>query len=80
MQFEVEKWKIESVEAQSRIIKNLADAESKELGPQLEKYKTDMQGLIAKEKIDVDRKRAVSGVAPSSGDKGSKKDNAGKKG
>ena len=80
LQFETEKWKVEAVEAQSRIIKNLADAESKELGPQLEKYKTDMQGLIAKEKADADRQRAVSGVASQSGNKGSGSSNAGKKG
>ena len=77
---EMERWPIEKVEKQSKIILNLASAESKELGPQLEQYKTDMNTMIAKEKIDADRKRAVSGVAAKSGNQGSQANNAGAKG
>ena len=34
-------------EIQSKIIKNLAEAESKEIGHQLDEYKTSMQALVA---------------------------------
>ena len=80
LQFEMGKWEVEKIEKQSKIILNLANAESKELGPQLDKYKTDMNALMAKEKIDADKQRGVSGVAPKSGDKGNKKGNEGAKG
>ena len=80
LRFEQSKWQVESVEKKSIIIKNLAEAEAKELGTQLDKYKTDMDALVRKEKIDADRARAVSGVAPQSGNKGSAKGNAGAQG
>ena len=79
LRFEMEKWGIEKVEKQSKIILNLASAESKELGPQLEQYKTDMNTMVAEEKINADRERGVSGVAPTSGNQGSQKGNAGAK-
>ena len=80
LRFEMSKWGVESVEKKSIIIKNLAEAEAKELGTQLDKYKTDMDALVRKEKIDADRARAVSGVASQSGNKGSAQGNAGAKG
>ncbi len=46
-EFEMMRFKYEMAKIQSEIIKNLAEAESKELGPQLEQYKADMQALIA---------------------------------
>lgn len=68
--FEVKQWPMKVVEIQSKVIKNLAEAESKELGPQLEKYKADMNVLMAKEKANADRERAVQGMANKSGNAG----------
>jgi hypothetical protein len=47
LEFEMMKFGIELGEIKSKIIKNLADAESKEIGPQLEQYKVQMDALIA---------------------------------
>jgi chaperonin GroES len=77
---EAEKWQMEKVEIQSKVVKNLADAESKELGPQLEKYKADMQGMIAREKANADKEKRVQGMANSSGNGGSSQSNAGTQG
>ena len=41
------KFGYQMVEIQSRTIKNLAEAEAKEIGPQLDKYKADMQNLTS---------------------------------
>lgn len=45
-EFEMEKYKLERIKVQSEIIKNWAEAESKEIGPQLEQYKAEMQALV----------------------------------
>ena len=47
LEFEMMKFGFEMGEIQSKIIKNLADAESKEMGPQLEQYKAQMQALVS---------------------------------
>lgn len=69
-EFDVMKFKYEMGEIQSKIIKNLADAESKELGPQLEQYKKDMDVLISREK-NANNQGSVSGVEKQSGNTGS---------
>jgi chaperonin GroES len=69
-QFEVQKWRIQSAEAQSKIIRNLADAEAKEIGPQIEQYKAQMQVLLDKEKLDNDRQARVSGMGAKPGNQG----------
>lgn len=45
-EFEMMKFGFEMAKIQSEVIKNLAEAESKELGPQLEQYKVQMQTLV----------------------------------
>jgi chaperonin GroES len=77
-EFEVEKYIDAQAKIQSEIIKNLAAAEASEIGPQLEQYKAEMQGLLGfakqsveRRKADADNKRRVSGVAGSSGNSGS---------
>ena len=47
LEFEMMKFGIEMAKIQSEIIKNIADAEAAEVGPQIEEYKTQMQALIA---------------------------------
>lgn len=49
-EFEMMKFGFEMAKIQSEIIKNLAEAESKEVGPQLEQYKAQMQALVAMSK------------------------------
>ena len=49
-EFEMMKFGFEMGKIQSEIIKNLAEAESKEIGPQLEQYKAQMQALVAMSK------------------------------
>ena len=46
LEFEMAKFSMEQAKLQSEIIKNLAEAEAKELGPQLEEYKIQAQMLI----------------------------------
>ena len=46
-EFDMLKFKYEMGKIHSEIIKNLAEAEAKELGPQMEEYKADAQVLIA---------------------------------
>jgi hypothetical protein len=46
-EFEVMQFGYEMAKMQSEIIKNLAQAEATELGPQLEEYKTQMQALVS---------------------------------
>ncbi len=46
LEFDIAKYAMEIAEKKSIIIKNLADAESKEAGRQLEQYKTQMETLI----------------------------------
>ena len=46
LEFNIMKFGYEMAEIQSKVILNLAKAESEELGPQLEKYKADMQGMV----------------------------------
>lgn len=45
--FETMKFGVEAAEIESKIIKNLADAESKEIGQQLDLYTTQMQTMVA---------------------------------
>lgn len=47
MEFEFMKFGFEMAKIQSEVIKNLAEAEAKEIGPQLEQYKSEMQALVA---------------------------------
>ena len=51
LEFEMAKYPVEMAKMQSEIIKNLAQAESEELGPQLEQYKQEMQLLM--KQVDV---------------------------
>jgi len=46
-EFEMAKYAMEMAKMHSEIIKNLAEAEAKELGPQLEEYKIQAQALIS---------------------------------
>ena len=46
-EFEMEKHRIDIAKTKSEIIKNIAEAEAKEMGPQLEIYKAEMQALTA---------------------------------
>ena len=46
LNLELMRFGYEMVEIQSKTIKNLAEAEAKEVGPQLEIYKTDMQNMM----------------------------------
>ena len=48
--FEIEKYIDEQARIHSEIIKNIAIAEATEVGPQLEEYKAQMQGLLAMSK------------------------------
>jgi chaperonin GroES len=46
LEFDMMKFSYDMAKIQSEIIKNLAEAESKELGPQLEQYKAEMQAMV----------------------------------
>ena len=46
-EFEMAKFGMEMAKMHSEIIKNLAEAEAKEIGPQLEEYKIQAQSLIS---------------------------------
>ena len=71
--FEVKQWPMKVVEMQSKVIKNLADAESKEAGEQLAEYKLVVDSLLQQEKINADREKRVSGMEKPSGNAGSQK-------
>jgi len=49
-EFEAMKFQFEIAKIESEIMKNIAEAEAKEVGPQLEHYKIETQALIAKAK------------------------------
>jgi hypothetical protein len=46
LEFEMMKFSYEMAKIQSEIIKNLAEAEAKEIGPQLDQYKAEMQAMV----------------------------------
>lgn len=81
--FEIEKYVDEQAKIHSEIMKNIATAEATEVGPQLEQYKTQMQGLLAMSKQSMMERKAkeggrnadsqggVSGMAGQSGNEGS---------
>jgi len=71
--FEVKQWPMKVVEMQAKVIKNLADAESKELGEQLNQYKLVVDTMLQREKINADREKGVSGMASASGNAGGQK-------
>jgi hypothetical protein len=71
--FEVKQWPMKVVEMQAKVIKNLADAESKEAGEQLAEYKMVVDSLLQQEKINADREKGVSGMASASGNAGGQK-------
>ncbi len=73
--FEVKQWPMKVVEMQSKVIKNLADAESKEVGEQLSEYKLVVDALLQQEKMNADREKRVQGMANKPGNAGSPQGN-----
>lgn len=78
LQFDMMKFNYELPEIQSKIIKNIADAESKEAGQQMDFYKEQLKFLTEQSKIALQRETNATnkstgdgGVATPSGDKGS---------
>ena len=78
LNFEMMKFQYELPELHSKIMKNIADAESKEAGQQIEIYKEQMKYLVENSKLIIQRETNAAsksagdgGVATPSGDKGS---------
>ena len=78
LNFEMMKFQYELPELHSKIMKNIADAESKEAGQQIEIYKEQMKYLVENSKLMMQREaNAINkpagdgGVAASSGNEGS---------
>lgn len=63
LSFEMAKFMFESAEIQSRVIKNIAEAESKEAGIQLDQYKIEMQNIfkIASDYMKINQKGVGNG-------------------
>jgi len=55
LEFDMAKWPTEAVEIESKTIKNLADAEAAEAGPQLEVYKAHMDAMKEDKKLQVQK-------------------------
>jgi chaperonin GroES len=58
------------IETYSKVIKNLADAESKEAGEQLEKYKQDLEAMIARWSTNASEQAGVLPVEAAPGNAG----------
>ncbi len=77
-EFEMTRYVDEQAKIHSEIIKNIAQAEAQEMGPQLNAYKIELQALLGMAKQSIERSKTsgnkqggVSGVASKSGNTGS---------